>query len=563
MMIKKRRSAEGMLVENDFSYFLFFNDFLNYFQHMTTVFQEKTIKYLGQSANPAAAEVLASLVGNPDDRIRSLAFDKLYLKKVPELYLFLFKNFLNDKDYWLSKSCLSKERLTRLVETAFQSTDSGIHRAAVETITQYRLYGTLTVVVSYLEGADTGRSHEARATILQLANLFYDEILGAPESERRNFDRLREWFVQQLNGPIKRYAVTGFDELLQSLLILTKKDYDTMKTVMLDHRSAACRKIADLLQNGKHGSYIRLLLSYVNDVSSPPVIDEILITRSDNIFVRKLLETVGTNPSIDFRESLKRFKRFAWFVPYNTQLQEMLEGLEPCAVQLLQACSMPKGAKLQLYKFFFENPSFEARRAAAASIRYLVGDEVNNMLLHFVNDPDAPTAAAIFRILKSRGVKETDSFFENLVNRPEPEIRKAIYDMAPDLHVESLASRISQMTQETAKRMGRYVRLVDPNTAKMIDDDIFSPIPIRRLSACLVAAVTGYANNFANRLIEIAETDDDPSVRCAALSALPNILTKDAVETIKLLMNDQSMLIRDTATTTLRIWMETYQAAKK
>jgi HEAT repeat protein len=528
---------------------------------MTTIFQEKTIKFLGKSPNPASNEILIKLLGHSDDRIRTLAFDCLYLRKEPELYLTLFKCFIQDKEYWLSTKSLQRDRLFRLTDTAFRNENEALHEAAAAVILEQKLYETLPSVLLNLESVNEKRAHESRAMVLELAELFYADLLNASEMERRNFDKRREWFIEQLDAPVKRYAVHGIDELLQSLLIITKKDFDTMMTLANDHRSVAGKRVSELLLNGQHRSYIRLLLSYLSDPDSPAVIDEILTARSDPFFIRQMLEFVGVNPSEELQGALKRFRSFVWFTSKNPDLPELVQGLEPCAVQLLQAGSFPKYQMVALYRFFFERPSVESRRAAAVAVRRLVGDDVNAMLLSFVNDSDAETAAMVFRILKSRDVKELSTQFERLVNRRELEIRKAVYETTPELHIETFTSRINQMTAESAKTMGHYVYLIDPNTLTVLRDDLFSQIPVRRHSACLAVLATGLSSQFTKRLIELAETDNETNVRCAALSALSTVLTKEAVETIQHQVNDKSMVIRDSAAVALKRWMADYQAA--
>jgi HEAT repeat protein len=525
-----------------------------------TVFQEKSIKFIGKSKNPAADEILLKLLNNQDSRFRHLAFNALYVKRNPALNLQLFKQFLNDEDSWWGTEVLSGERLAKLTEAAFREQGGTYRDAAVQITLKYKLYEMLPTFVLYLEGTDKALADSMKEMILQLAELFYADILAAPEQERRNFDRKRDWFVQQLDGPVKRYAVNNADEVLKSLLIITKKSYDTMLTITADHRSAAAKRVAEFLRNGDHGSFIRLLLTYVDDPASPPLIDEIIAARSDAVFVRKLLEIVGVNPSSDFREALKRFHNFVWFTAENPQLSSLVEGLEPCAVQLLQSVSFPKDRVVRLYRFFLERQSVDSRRAAAESVRRLVGEEINAMLLQFLDNSDAQTAATLFRILKSRGVEGVDDIMPKLVERPEPLIRQAVYEMMPDLHVESFASRIGQLTHETAKRMGRLVRLVDPSTHKVIVDDIDSPIPIRRAAACSVAAVTGFSSEFMMRIIQIAEEDSEIQVRCAAIAALGTLMAKDVIESLKRLTNDRSTDIRNAANSALKEWVSIYQA---
>ena len=528
-----------------------------------TQFQSKTIKFIGKSENPAAVEVLQALLTHHDHDFRRLAFGSLFLKKQPEVYVLLFKQFLADEEFWSDPKTIPTERLAKLADAALRDASGQYRQAAAEAAMKYKLYEILPTVVLYLEAQDKTLSALMRKVLLQLSESFYQDIMDAPPGERVNFDRKREWFVSQLDGPIKRYSINNIDEAIQSLLLITKKDFDLMKLIAADHRSAAAKKMGEFLRTGTHSSFYRILFSYVGDPDSPGTMDEIISERSDAAFVRRLLEhVIGRDPSPEFRSAVKRFQDFAWFRADNPNLPELVEGLEPNAVQLLQSVSFPKERVIPLYRFFLERESVEARRAAAESVRWLVGEEINRLLLKFVDNSDAQTAAILFRLLKSREVPGIDDVLPQLIERPDTILRQAIYDMMPDLHVENFASRISQMTPMTAQKIGRYVRLVDPNTYKMIGDDIVSPIPIRRTAACKVAMVTSYATEFLPRIMEIANYDDELQVRLAAISALSTVLVKDALETLSNLKGDRSTDIRDAVEMAINAWATAYRAGK-
>jgi HEAT repeat protein len=525
-----------------------------------TEFQDKTIRFIGKSANPAANEILQRLLAHVDTDFRKLAFNALYLKKDPEVYVLLFKQFLNDEEYWGRPGVVATERLGKLADAAMRDVSKQHRETAANMTMKYKLYEMLPTVILYVESQDQQLATLMRKVLLHLAESFYNDIMEATPEDRRNFDRKREWFVSQLDGPVKRYTVNGIDEAIQSLLIITKKDFDLMKLVAADSRSATGKKLAEFLRTGTHRSYLRVLLNYVDDPDSPGTMDEIISQRSDALFVRKLLELVGRDPSPEFRSAVKRFQELAWFKADNTDLPTLVEGLEPNAVQLLQSVSFPKDVVIPLYKFFLERESVESRRAAAESVRWLVGEEINRLLLKFVDNSDPQTTAILFRLLKSREVHGIDEVYPKLLERPESIIRQAVYDMVPDIHVETFASRVSQMTPGTAQKTGRYVRLADPNTFKVIDDDIKSPIPIRRSSACKVAMYTGYSKEFLARIIEIAEYDDEHSVRLAAISALSTIMVKEALESLKRMSGDRSTDIREAVESAIKYWAATYHA---
>jgi hypothetical protein len=524
-------------------------------------FIKRTIKFLGKSANPTSIEVLLPLLDNADERIRYFTFDALYLKKSMNLYTKLFEHFISNEAMWTR---ITGERLTRITDAALRSGDSNLREVAADTVLRYKLYEVLPFIVNGIESSDENLSNMTRNMLMQLSEFFYNDLAQCPtDVERRNLDRRRDWFVQQLDVPIKRYAVNKIDEVIRSLLIVTKKDYDPLRTVVSDHRSAACQRVSELLLNGTHGSYARLLLSFFGDLESPAVIDEIISLRSDKLFVQKMLEVVGVNPTDMMKDCLKRFKQFDWLEPDNSQLTDLIKGREVHTVQLVQYSSITKDRKIRLYRYFMKYSPPEARRAAVEAMKRVIGDDVNALLLESINDPDATTCAMIFRLLKSREVREVDQYFSQLVERNEEEIRKAIYDTIPELHIEIFESRIIQMAPETAKTLGYYVRKVDPFTLKVISDDIVSPIAIRRHTACMAAAATGFADAFQDQLMEIAMRDDDNNTRVAAIHALSVIMTKEAVTLIQSMLNEHSIAIRNAAAAALKNWMNKYNTKNK
>ena len=524
-----------------------------------TPFQEKIIKFIGKSVNPSANDILLHLLAHVDPDLRRVAFNAIYLKKSPDLYVLFFKQFTQDEEFWGKPGTIPSERLAKIVDAALRD-PSGQHRqAAAEAAMKYKLYEILPAVVISLESSDQQHAAMMRKVLLHLADSFFDDLIVASPVERRNFDRKREWFVSQLDSPIKRYSISACDEAVQSLLIIGKKDFDLMKLVAGDSRSAVGKKFAEYLRTGTHRCFLRVLLNYVDDPDSPGTMDEIISERSDALFVRKLLEYVGLDPNPDFRTALKRFKEFTWFRAENPELLDIVAGLERNAVQLLQSVSFPKERVIPLYRFFLERESVDSRRAAAESVRWLVGEEINHLLLKFVNNSDPQTAAILFRLLKSRDVSGIEDVLPTLIERPDSEIRQAIYDMMPNLRAESFASHVSQMTPITAQKTGRYVRLIDANTYKKIDDDIRSPIPIRRAAACKVAMYTDYTREFLPQIIDIAR-DDEMSVRLAAIAALSTVLVKDALAALKSIENDRSTDIRDAVRIAVQNWAAAYHA---
>ena len=524
---------------------------------------DKAVKFLAKSENPAALDLLTPLLESSNEFIWTLVFVSLYLKKAPAIYLLLFDLFQKNEERWKNSQAVTPERLAKLAETAFNQPNPARRTAAAEMILQHRLYDALPTLLVYVEGPDPDVAKSTATLVYQLCEAFYDELLNAPTPvARRDLDRRREWLAQQLEGVVKRYSVHELEEPLLALLIIAKKEYTAINAVLQDHLSAACKKMVAMLAEAEHGSLLRLLFSYVDDPDSPGLVDEILTTKSDINFVHKLLETVGPMPTPDFKAALKRLKGFEWFKVGNPNLPKLVDGLEPAAVQLLVSSGMPKEDVLRLLRFFLKRPAVESRRAAAEALKLYVGEEINDMTLSFANDPDPLVCVSLLRLMKKRGLKDADATLLKMVERPEWEIRQAIYELVPDLHADVFASKIGQMTPTTAKKLGRLVKMVDQNLPTLVVDEIGSAIPVRRLAACDVIRATGLGEQFANKIIDLALSDNDTNVRVAAINALSQILTVPALETLKNLTADRGMSIRNAATEAMQNWAALYQESK-
>jgi len=524
---------------------------------------DKAIKFLAKSENPAALELLIPLLDSPTELIRDLVFGSLYLKKDSAVYLLLFDRFLQNEDQWKKSTAVTVERLAKLAETAFNQSDTAQRSSAAQMILNHKLYDTLPTLLVYVEGLDPDVAQSTAALVYQLCEAFYDELLNAPTpAARRDLDRRREWLAQQLDPVVKRYSVHGLEDPLRALLVIAKKEYATVNALMQDHLSAACKKMISLLAEAEHGSFLRFLFSYVGDPDSPGLVDEILTSKSDANFVRKLLETVGPSPTPDFKTALKRFKSFEWFKAGNPNLPALVAGLEPAAVQLLISSAIPKNDVFNLLRFFLKQPLPESRRAAADALKFYVGEEINEMMLSFSNDPDPLVCVTLLKLMKSRGHKDADATLLRMVERPEPTIRVVIYELVPDLHADVFASKIGQMTPTTAKKLGRLVRLVDPNLPTLLTDELGSALPVRRMAACDVVRATGFGDQFEKKIIDLALSDSDTNVRVAAINALSQTLTVSALETLKNLTADRGMSIRNAATEAMQNWAALYQESK-
>ena len=531
---------------------------------MGTAFFDKTVKFLGQSENPAANDVLRVLLDDPDWKTKSLAFDALFLKKDQAISLELFSRFLLNEEDWLNTEAINPDRLARLADFAIRSNDFQLIQLAINMILKHRVYDGLKSILPLLDSPREEIATTAASSVYALSEKFYEELAACTSPvEVRNMDRRREWLSTELEDPVRRFSIHGMVEPIKAFLIVTKKDYPSFLGVMADQHSQAAKTILDLLEHGEHGGYIRLLLSFVEDAESLPLIDLIIGQRSDVRFVRHLLAVVGPQPSQNAKQALKRFKDFSWLKLDYPDLPEMIDGLEPGFVQLIANISLPRERVIEMFRYVFTHCSPEGRRTVAEVLRGFTGDDYNAFILEIVEDSDPVVCSSILKLMKSRGFKEADQMIVRCVDRSEPEILQTIYDLMPDFHVESYLQKVEQLPESTAKALGRIVRQVDTGTDKMLSAEIVSTTPIRRVSTIHSIQYMGLGKEYQDKLIQIVQEDEELNVRVAACEALSTVLTIEAIRTLKETTQERAFALRNAANEAVEKWMQLYNSSKK
>lgn len=525
----------------------------------------KTIKFLAQSENPAALDLLRFLLEDTDPEVRRAAFDALYRKQDAAVRLELFVRFVKDEEQWNGQACITPDRLGKLSAEAFQSGDERMMQLAAQVIIRHKLYESVPTLCSYVESHMESWANLAADTILALSESFYDELLNCrTELDRRNMDRRREWLTGQIEVLVRTYATHDMLAVVKAYLIITKRDYPSFLAILGDIHSKISKTMVQLLEGGEHGSFIRLLLSFISDPESPALVDNILCSKDDPKFVRNFLNTVGSPPDQTTKAALKRFKNVKWLsLESPERLLELIREVEPCFVYFFTNITLSKEDQADLLRFVFKYCQPEARRVAVEALRGFPTEEFNQILIDAVQDPDAFVCASAMRIVKSKGLKDADQIIMRCVDRRESVVIQAIYDLLPDFHIETYLQKVEQFPEQIARTLGKIVRKIDSNTEKVLGEEIASFVPFRRLSAATAIRYLGLGGKFQNQVCQILERDEESNVRIAACMALSEVMTMEAIQALKEATQDRTFVIRAAANDAVQLWMGHYNRQRQ
>jgi HEAT repeat protein len=525
---------------------------------------DKTLHFLGKCENPAAVDILKKLLENDDWKIREKAFSALLLRNDPDLDRELFVRYLLDEDFWQESEVVTPEKLTRLVNHAMQSTDKRMVKKSIELASKKELFEAIPALGRALEDEDPAIGEPAAAAIQSLATQFYEKLRTANSAvDRRNMDRLREWITNELDTPVRQYINHGYIEPVMAFITLAKRTNPNLITILNDVHGEAHKAVIDILKESSDGGAIRLLLSFLDYPDSPPAVDLVIKQRCDKKFVTNLLDMVGLEPSETMRGALKRFKEFDWIHPENEHLLEVIANHEDKFINLVTNATLERESVMEMFELVFKHGSVHGRRQAAAMMRRYRGEDANKLMLKAVHDPDAEVTATLIREIATRNLKDAQQILMTFVDRPEPEIKEAIYETMPELRIETYLQKLEQMTEHTAEQMGRIVRHIDPYAKKRVNEEMSGFSPVRRKIAVDAARYMGLGGELEELLCKIAEDDDEVNVRIQACLALADVLSKSAFDSLRYAANDRNVGVQRAAREALVTWQEKALKAKE
>ena len=281
-----------------------------------------------------------------------------------------------------------------------------------------------------------------------------------------------------------------------------------------------------------------------------------MTSKEDKKFINYLLKMIGDNPPQTTKDALKRFKQFSWIVPGNEAIAELIAGEEASFVQLVANSTLPRETTLAMFEMVFKLPSIEGRRAAIHAIRAFNGDDVNRILVAAADDSDPGVCSEAIRTMKAKRVKEVDQIIMQKCDHPTDLVRETIYELMPEFRIETYFQKIGQMTANMARILGRIVCQIDPSVRKRINEEIVSPIPVRRRMAIDATLYTNLAAEYEETLIHLVDNDDEIEVRIAACMALAQVLTDDAWQTLQQAAGSRNLAIQQAGVEASGIWQK-------
>lgn len=508
---------------------------------------EATIKVLVETRNEAAVGVLIACLDSKHPDIQQSGLDGILGRRSVAGHSELVRRWNSFSKIWKQKIAEHGIRISGAVRDAIVDADEAMCRNGCEVLKWTRDYDLFPVLINAAEDRSHARSDLAAKTLLDLAEVLFEELAGGRDANNRRDPQLRRKFViASLEQSLKRFDKHQRQEILEAFLTLARSDNAVLKQILQSPRNRTHPAIVKALTNSTRAGIIRLVLNYLE--SDPPLHPalNVIATRTDLPFLRRLLQKVGPEPSRIAARNIKRLERVTW-LQGNLELLKSLDDAEQDAlVGFAVGSGMKRQEVFEVIRFLINYGTPGGRRAAAKALDQFTGVAANDLALRILGDEDPHVKASALRQLRHRGVPGAMNTLLEHVDHPHEEVRRAVQESLGEFSYDRFQSSFEILAEDVRRSTGALVRKIDPNVVTSLCDELESSSRNHRLRALELAPYLGLIGDVESKVIELLD-DSDHFVRAEAANALGHCNNPKARDALRQAMLDRSPRVQEAA----------------
>jgi hypothetical protein len=511
-----------------------------------------TLELLANSPNASADAVLLPALDSHEPKIRDGALRALLHRGCLDAQRYAVGRLHTFNDEWRALISDYRGRMSIAIRDAVLSTDVQLCKNGCELLLQFRDFELAPALINAAEDETNPNRGLAAHTLLQLAEMLYQELNAATDPyNRRDPQRLRQQVVTALEQSLLRYNRHRVVAVLESFLLLANRDNPTLKSILSDPRNGNYLPLADMLTHSPRPGVMRLVLSFLDDPHAPSAVMTLLAYRHDDKFVEALLRKVGNEPSPAVVQNLRRIENIAWLQSEEAVVQRLDDAGQRAAVALAVRSGVNRRTVFKMLEALLLRGKPAGRTAAADALASFNGAEANTLAMRALQDPDPEVQAKIVPQLRHRGIPGAVGKLIELLDSPHAVVRDAARESLAEFSFKRYVAAYDMLDEEVRRSTGEMVAKVDPDALPLLLEELRSPARSRRLRALSMSAAMGVITPIEYDLHERL-LDEDHLVRAETARVLALCDTLDTHDALREALSDSSLTVREAAEASLK-----------
>ncbi len=481
---------------------------------------QTTLKLLAQTDNEASVNVLIAALDATDMQIQEEALRALLKRRSHAGGREILQRLHTADPSWQNVLSEFTGRMTAALRDAVLSSDPQTSENACRAILWFGEFDLTPVLITAAEDASNPNADRSAATLLDLADQLYEELIRPRDYKKRRDPKLiRQHVVSSLELSLQRYSHHQRRELVEACLVLEQRDSPVLRSILEDPRHSSYLAVIEALRESQRPGIVRLMLSFLDDAHAPSAAIKILSHRTDQKFIGHLLRKAASDLSGPATHNLKRVEHFTWLRDRLDILGSFTEEEQRGAIQLVATCGISRTEAFSVLHYLFQHGGAESRRTAIAALETYRGSDANRLTVQAMDDDDPEVQAEAVKQLRPRAIPGAMSHLITLVESPHEVIQKAAREALKEFSFDRYLGAFDMMEEHVRLSTGQLVKKIDPETLPGLQREFDSPSRTRQLKAIEATVALGCVAEMEAALLEQLAAGDH-IVRASAAQAL-------------------------------------------
>jgi len=512
----------------------------------------KTEQALARARNRAVLPVLAVALHSCSAEVRAAAIRATIRRHDIDSHTQLIRHFhelaATDRSVLREAHRAMPHHAAPALKAAVLEGDATLCRNARDIILLCRDYDLFQTLVKAVEKPRHPHAGQVAATLLQLAEQLYDEVIAWAKGDRAGRDPsfARHQVLAALERSFKRKADHHSSELVDAFLLLAPSDSESLLGIMRDGRHSCHSQLMSSLSSNKTPAVMERLVALLRDTDAPIAALEAIGRRTDRPFVDFLLHDLKHPVPLRVLHNMKRLRSVAWLEGQRDMLLEFDGGAQAVAIDLAMASAIDRDALFELLKLVVRHGLAEGRRASCYALAAFKQQEANDLVLAALSDPDAGVQAAAVRQLRPRRIPEALQMLVARLESPLVEVRDAARSSLAEFNFVRYRAMFDLLDEHAVRTTGALVRQVDPSVRDKLGEELTAPSATTRLRGIEMAVAMGAVEDVRGQLLTLAR-HENAAVRKEAVTALAFATGPGVVESLDFAVRDTNRSVADAA----------------
>jgi len=220
---------------------------------------------------------------------------------------------------------------------------------------------------------------------------------------------------------------------------------------------------------------IRFLMRQLELTAVSKYFLQVVSRRTDSVFVRMLLETVGYRPPTMLQANLSHIFRFDLLNDLSTRLEFLDEGYHRFLVEMVHWSSLGGPEKAAAYDTVLRYGSHEGKTAVMERANQMLTSDGDRLVLLASDSDDPEIQAVALSQLRARRIPGATSRLLRFIDSPHDCIRKVISGELTEFRMDRLLQTLDALSDTQWEYMLQVVKKIDPHYKETIARELENP----------------------------------------------------------------------------------------